>query len=115
MASNRREYYKQNKKRIKRELKNTLNGVLSACFGCASAVLFLVSVGRSFGAAGEAGVLLGTLGLFGLLCGAGGLALGILALKEPNTRPALPRLGLITGGICTVVFLVLYIIGATAA
>ena len=115
MASNRREYYKQNKKRIKRELKNTLNGVLSACFGCVAAVLFLVAVGRSFGQAGAAGVLLGTLGLLGLICGAGGLVFGIIALREPNIRPALPRLGAIIGGICAVVFLVLYILGATAA
>lgn len=115
MASNRREYYKHNKKRIKRELKNTLNGVLSACFGCVAVVLFLVAVGRSFGQAGAAGALLGTLGLIGLLCGAGGLVLGILALKEPNIRPALPRLGVITGGICTVVFVVLYIMGAAMA
>lgn len=113
MASNRREYYKQNRKRIKRELKNTLNGVLSACFGCGGVVLFIASVCRSFGQAGAAGVLLGSLGLLGLLCAAGGVAFGILALREPNIRPALPRLGVITGGICGAVFLILYIMGAS--
>ena len=112
MASNRREYYKKNKKRIKRDLKNTFNGVLSACFGCVAVVLFLAAVGHSFGQAGAAGVLLGSLGLLGLVFGLGGLIFGVLALREPNVRPALPRLGSIAGGICTVVFVVLYIVGA---
>ena len=115
MASNRREYYKKNRKRIKRDLKNTLNGVLSACFGCVAVALFFVGIGRSFAQDGAAGALLGTIGLFGLVCAAGGLVLGIFAFKEPNIRPALPRLGCITGGILTVVYAVLYIIGAMMA
>lgn len=112
MASNRREYYKKNRKRIKRDLKNTLNGVLSACFGWAAVVLFLVGIGRSFVHDGAAGVLLGTMGLLGLVLAIGGVIMGFFAFKEPNIRPALPRLGMITGGILTVVYIVLYIVGA---
>ena len=112
MASNRREYYRKNKKRIKRDLKNTINGVLSACFGCAAVVLFFAGIGSSFVQEGAAGALIGTLGLFGLVLALGGVAMGFFAFKEPNIRPALPRLGMITGGILTVVYIVLYILGA---
>ncbi len=115
MASNRREYYKNNRKRIKRDLKNTLNGVLSACFGCVSAVLFFVGIGRSFADEGASGALLGTIGLFGLVFSLGGAVLGFLALKEPNVRPAFPRLGGVLGVILTVVYIVLYILGAVMA
>ena len=114
MASNRREYYKKNRKRIKRDLKNTLNGVLSACFGCVCAILFFVSIGRSFAHDGVAGPLLGTIGLFGLVFAVGALVLGFFAFKEPNIRPALPRLGTILGAILTVVYVVLYVMGAMA-
>ena len=112
MASNRREYYRQNRKRIKRDLKNTLNGVLSACFGGVGALLFFVGSGRSFSQAGAAGVLLGGIGLIGLVFAVGAVVMGYFAFKEPNIRPALPRLGMILGGILTVVYVVLYIMGA---
>lgn len=115
MASNRREYYKKNRKRIKRDLKNTLNGVLSACFGCVAAILFFVGIGRSFANEGAAGALLGTIGLFGLVFALGAAVLGFFAFKEPNIRPALPRLGSILGVILTVVYIVLYIMGAVIA
>lgn len=115
MVSNRREYYKKNKKRIRRELKNTLNGVLSACFGLTAAVLLCTAVGVSFDQAGEGGAALAALGLIGLVLGIGGLFFGITALKEPNIRPALPRIGSIVGGLAVVVFVVLYILGAVAA
>lgn len=114
MASNRREYYRKNRKRMNRELKNTVNGVLSACFGCTAAILFFAGIGRSFTQAGVAGVLLGTIGLFGLVFAIGGLVMGFIAMKEPHVRPIWPRLGMITGTILTVVYIVLYVIGATA-
>lgn len=115
MASNRREYYKNNKKRINRDLKNTLNGVLSACFGCAAAILFLVGIGRSFANEGAAGALLGTIGLFGLVFALGAAVLGFFAFKEKNIRPELPRLGTILGVILTIVYIVLYVMGAMQA
>lgn len=111
MASNRREYYKKNRKRIKRDLKNTLNGVLSACFGCAAAVLFFVGVGRSFAQEGVAGPLLGTIGLFGLVFAIGAAVLGFFAFKEKNIRPELPKLGTVLGVILTIVYVVLYVFG----
>lgn len=114
MASNRRKYFKKNKKSIRREQKHTVNGWLSAGFGCAAVVLFVVSVIRSFLAEGNSDVLIGTAGLLGFVFAVGALALGILTFKQKNVRPVPPRTGVLSGGILSVVFCALYVYGMIA-
>lgn len=98
---------------MRREQKFTVEGILSGSFGAVALILFLVAVIRSFRRAGEAGALLGTAGLIGLICALAALLLGILAFKQKNVRPFPPRTGVICGGIFTVVFGVLYVYGFT--
>ena len=111
MASSRREYFRKNRKKLRREQKQTVSGVMSACFGIAAAVLFVGTVIRAFLAGGEAGTYTGMAGLFGLVFALGAVALALGAMKEKNIRVIPPRTGIISGGILTVVFACLYICG----
>ena len=111
MTKSRREYFKRNKRNIRREQKFTLEGILAGSFGAAALILFLVSVIRSLRRAGEAGALLGTAGLLGLIFALAALLLGILAFKQKNVRPFPPKAGVICGGIFTAVFGALYVYG----
>ena len=79
MTKSRREYFKRNKRNIRREQKFTLEGILAGSFGAAALILFLVSVIRSFRRAGEAGALLGTAGFVGAVFLPGALLLGVFA------------------------------------
>ena len=109
MANSRREYFRKNRKILTREQKQTVSGILSACFGIAAAVLFGVTVIRSFQAEGDAGTYTGTAGLLGLVFALGAVAL--VSFREKNIRVIPPRTGIIFGGILTVVFGCLYIYG----
>lgn len=111
MSSSRREYFRKNRKILKREQKQTASGILSACFGITAAVLFAGTVIKAFRAHGAAGTYNGAAGLFGLVFAAGAVALAVAAFREKNIRMIPPRTGIISGGILTAVFCCLYIYG----
>ena len=111
MANSRREYFRKNRKVLRREQKQTVSGIMSACFGIASVILFAGTVINAFRAEGDAGTYTGTAGLLGLVFAAGAVALAVAAFREKNIRMVLPRTGIISGGILTVVFGCLYIYG----
>lgn len=111
MANSRREYFRKNRKTLKREQKQTVSGILSACFGIAAAILFVGTVIKAFRADGDAGTYTGAAGLFGLVFALGAVALAVASFREKNIRVIPPRTGNISGGILTVVFCCLYIYG----
>ena len=111
LSSNRRKYFRRNRKAIRRDQTQSVTGVLSGSFGLLALILFVVSVRMTFREGGSAGFLLGTVGLFGLVFAAGAFALGILAFREKNIRPIPPRTGVILGGILVVVYIGFYIYG----
>ena len=111
LSSNRRKYFRRNRKAIRRDQTQSVTGVLSGSFGLLALILFAFSVGLTFRKGGSAGFLLGTAGLFGLVLAVGAFVLGILAFREKNIRPIPPRTGMVLGGIFAVVYIGLYIYG----
>ncbi len=76
-----------------------------------AAALFAVSVALSYTSSGDADFLAGSFSLIGLVLAVGAFILGIMAVREPKTRPIPPRTAIALGGIMTVVLAGLYISG----
>ena len=112
MASNRRKYFRKNRKALRREQKPSLNGILSAIFGWIAAGAFAASVIRSFQESGGSGWLVGTAGLIGLVFAVGAIWIGGYALrKEQKIRKMPPKMGIALGVIFTIVYCALYLYG----
>jgi hypothetical protein len=86
-------------------------GVAALLMAAISALLFLAAVIVSYLHEGEAGIVLGAIGLTGLLLAVVGFFIGIRSFSESGKSHRFSTLASIANGILAVVWLGLYLVG----
>ena len=86
-------------------------GVAALLMAALSTLLFLVAVIISYVYAGEAGIVLGAIGLSGLLLALVGFFIGIKSFSEKERSYKFTTLASIANGIIAIVWLGLYLVG----
>lgn len=94
--------------RLRPEAKGGVAAILMAAI---SALLFLVAVITSYVYAGEAGIVLGAIGLTGLLLAIVGFFIGIKSFSEKERSHKFSTIASIANGIIAVIWLGLYLVG----
>jgi hypothetical protein len=94
--------------RIKPESQGGMAALLMAAL---SVFLFMVSVIISYAFAGDAGNILGVVGLVGLLLAVAGFIIGIKSFAEKEKSHRFTTIASIINGIVAVIWLALYLVG----
>ena len=89
----------------------SLGGTISTLLGIISLALIVYGVNMSFNAKGQAGVVLGSIGLCILMLSVFGCIIGLISFKEPDKFYVLSKIGSLMCGILTVFMLGVMLMG----
>lgn len=74
-------------------------------------LLLPIALGIAVAMAGEAGIVIGWIGMIGLVAGVFAFFEGVHAVKEEETYPTVSYIGVISGGIAMICWVGFYMMG----
>lgn len=92
--------------------KHSIPGIFSTVLGILSLIVLPILLNISFSAQGQAGMLIGALGLYSFIMAIAGLITGIVGIRQEDCYKLFPKIGITLSGLSTLIWALIYSMGA---